>query len=108
MQKITLIKIDVEGAEPQVFKGMKQIIEKKRVSYILFEHDPSNNQNEEYIEFIRTMSEKKHLFTIGHHLLKPFRWDDLNKKTNLFINFKDKNLEISNFLNHNTNEDRKN
>jgi len=106
LKQIQLLKIDAEGAEPLVFRGMKRILNKKIVSYVLFEHDPANNLDQEYLSLIYDLSLKKSLFTIHHHNIAPFQETDLLSKKNFFGSFKDKNIELSDFLDLNTIENK--
>lgn len=94
LKSIKLVKIDVEGAEPVVFKGMKKLFTQKKISYLLFEHDPMNNGNKEYIDFIHELSNNKYLFSIEKFGVHPFKMNDLNKKRNLFVNFNRKDLNL--------------
>jgi hypothetical protein len=52
--KIDIIKVDVEGAEPLVLKGMKDIIAKNPEIRIIMEYDPNNlrRANVDTTEFI--------------------------------------------------------
>lgn len=84
---IKLLKIDVEGAEPQVFKGMHELLDKRQISYLLFEHDPKNNGNKFYFKFIEKLSREKILYSISQFQIRQFEFDDLQERKNLFVNF---------------------
>ena len=45
IDKIDIVKIDVEGFEPDVIKGMKKLLENKRISIIILEVSPTINRN---------------------------------------------------------------
>lgn len=100
LEKIKLVKIDVEGAEPQVIKGLEKMLKKKSIAYILFEHDPKNNKNQDYLNFIYNLSRKKSLYAIHQFDISPFVETDLSSKKNLFAVLKGKSSEISKILSH--------
>lgn len=83
--KIKFLKIDVEGAEPKVFKGMKTLLHNNLADYLLFEHDPVNNHNKEYKELINWFDSIHKLFSINDYRLKPFKVSNLDDKHNLFV-----------------------
>ena len=58
-EKIDLVKIDVEGAEPLVLEGMKDIIEKNPELRIILEFTPDNllHAGIQPIEFLQKLME---------------------------------------------------
>lgn len=65
---ISVIKIDVEGAEPQVFSGMKKLLERQKELKIIFEFNRFNFQNSDISasDFLKSLQEKGFkLFSIG-------------------------------------------
>lgn len=62
IEKIDLLKIDVEGAEFQVMKGARKMLESKRINYLTFEFGQTTfdmgNRPEEIEKFLAEMNYK--------------------------------------------------
>jgi FkbM family methyltransferase len=72
--EILLIKIDVEGAEPNVFRSMKKLIENKKIKYIIFEltYIVKNNLINEQVNLLPyLLSNNFNLYEIGDERLIP-------------------------------------
>lgn len=64
LDHIDLVKIDVEGAEPQVISGMKSLIDHGRVSHIVMEWNPK--QWDTNSELLSMLFEAFHVYRINH------------------------------------------
>lgn len=77
-EKVDLIKIDVQGWEPEVVEGAKKMISKHR-PILFLEYTPSEYKNNKMIEFLKSNYQSIRSIDYWYYLAKKGIWVD--KKT---------------------------
>jgi FkbM family methyltransferase len=67
IRNIRLVKIDTEGAEPEVFQGMKKSLQNGIIDAILFEHSIDNIQNIHYLNCIKNCINAGYELRMGNY-----------------------------------------
>ena len=84
--KILLIKIDVEGFEPEVIEGSLELIKSGNIQHILIEISPKFRKIEDYIKMIFILVQNKYTKIINLDSRKILHYEELIKELHILPN----------------------